>query len=418
MDIEATATEGYTLNISPRTIDKLGVKLYDKASAVVAELLANSHDANATEATVRIPLGTKLDTRNRNGEEWTIVIKDNGHGMTPAEARQEYLIVGRDRRLESGEAGWSRGRKRQVMGRKGIGKLAPFGICKQIEVLSAGGENTGSGYLISHFTMDYNEIINSDNSAVPLDVGSQDGQYSDSSGTTVTLHGFRSKIVPSRDTFYRQLSRRFRDNVDFDILIEDTRHSAGHFEQLPPFTIEINEDTRIDFTGMSIDIDDEQLPVGGWIAKAKGSYSNEEDPGVRIYARNKIVDTTRDFGQPAGFTGEFVMRSYLVGEIYADWLDEDDGEDLIKTDRQGIIWDSDYGKALSEFGRQQIRLLASSAYERRRKDARLSFLEISQIENLARSKYSQEEVVRAAIDMASIIGDMTTEEELELGLLV
>ena len=338
--------------------------------------------------------------------------------MTPAEARWEYLIVGRDRRLDGGEAGWSRGRKRQVMGRKGIGKLAPFGICKQIEVLSAGGEKTDSGYVLSHFTMDYDEIINATQSAVPLEVGGQDGQYAPTTGTTVTLHGFRPKVVPNRETFYRQLARRFRNNIDFDILIEDTRHNEGAFEPLPPFEIEINVDTLIDFTGMSLEADDRQLPIGGWIAKARGSYSNEEDPGVRIYARDKIVDTTRDFGQPAGFTGEFVMRSYLVGEIYADWLDEDDGEDLIRTDRQGIIWDSDYGKALSEFGRHQIRILASSAYERRRRDARHSFLEISQIENLARGMYNQEDVVKAAIDMASIIGDMTTEEELALGILV
>ena len=47
----------------------------------------------------------------------------------------------------------------------------------------------------------------------------------------------------------------------------------------------------------------ETLAVSGWLAMAKDSYKHEETAGVRIYARNKLVATTRDFEQPAGFTG-------------------------------------------------------------------------------------------------------------------
>ncbi len=54
---------GYELKISRLTVDKLGVKLYDKASAVVAELIANSYDADATEVEVDVPPGTELAER-------------------------------------------------------------------------------------------------------------------------------------------------------------------------------------------------------------------------------------------------------------------------------------------------------------------------------------------------------------------
>ena len=37
----------YRMTISRMTIDKLGVKLYDKVSAVIAELVANAYDADA-----------------------------------------------------------------------------------------------------------------------------------------------------------------------------------------------------------------------------------------------------------------------------------------------------------------------------------------------------------------------------------
>ena len=47
-----TKVTSYELKISRLTVDKLGVKLDDKASAVVAELIANSYDADATEVDV------------------------------------------------------------------------------------------------------------------------------------------------------------------------------------------------------------------------------------------------------------------------------------------------------------------------------------------------------------------------------
>src|SRR5260370_6445445 len=109
------------------------------------------------------------------------------------------------------------------------------------------------------------------------------------------------------------------------------------------------------------------LPVKGWLGMAKQAYQNEEMAGVRIYARNKIVATARDFEQPAGFTGEFTIRSYWVGEIYAEWLDQDDGEDLIRSDRQGILWESDYGTAPRKWGAELIKEMGGISKEPRRK---------------------------------------------------
>lgn len=58
----------YGMRISRLTIDKLGVKLYDRASAVVAELTHNSHDADATEVTGSAPLVTELARSMDNGD--------------------------------------------------------------------------------------------------------------------------------------------------------------------------------------------------------------------------------------------------------------------------------------------------------------------------------------------------------------
>jgi hypothetical protein len=353
----------YELRISRLTVDKLGVKLYDKVSAVVAELVANCYDADAEHVCVQLPLSTLLARRSdsgngANGNDYTIEVIDDGHGMTPQEAIDFYLKVGRDRRRGTPGGGLSRKKKRPVMGRKGIGKLAPFGICRRMEIISAGGPKTKAGYLVAHFFLDYDELLKDEETAVPIKAGDLDGTYQKKSGTTVRLTDFFPKRVPDADTFHRQLATRFVfANPDFAIVVEDTRdpdtNSPKKVEQVDVAKV---PNTVIDLSKHPVKTDDgETLTVSGWLAMAKDAYKYEETAGVRIYARNKLVATTRDFEQPAGFTGEFTIRSYLVGDVYADWLDLDDGEDLIRSDRQSILWESDYGRALRAWGASLIK---------------------------------------------------------------
>jgi len=48
------------MTISRLTVDKLGVKLYDRISAVIAEIIANSYDADAEQVTIKAPMGELL----------------------------------------------------------------------------------------------------------------------------------------------------------------------------------------------------------------------------------------------------------------------------------------------------------------------------------------------------------------------
>ena len=133
----------YSMRISRLTVDKLGVKLYDKVSAVIAELIANAYDADSTEVMVEAPMGHYLATRAGGmltDKGFEIRIADNGIGMTPRQVQDFFLVVGAERRNDPERGAFSPRYSRKVMGRKGVGKLAPFGICKVIEVISAGGE--------------------------------------------------------------------------------------------------------------------------------------------------------------------------------------------------------------------------------------------------------------------------------------
>ena len=115
----------YEMRISRLTVDKLGVKLYDRVSAVIAELVSNSYDADATSVTIEAPMGEYL--ASKAGGKITdkgyceIRVTDNGIGMTPEEVNQYYLVVGAERRkdkLSRGRGDTSPKFKRKVMGRK------------------------------------------------------------------------------------------------------------------------------------------------------------------------------------------------------------------------------------------------------------------------------------------------------------
>ena len=149
----------YSMRISRLTVDKLGVKLYDKVSAVIAELIANAYDADATDVTVQAPMGQFLATRaggTVSDKGFDIQVVDNGIGMTPWQVQEFFLVVGAERRSDANRGGLSPVLKRKVMGRKGVGKLAPFGICKTIEVISAGGNLiNGGGSATTDIPIDY-----------------------------------------------------------------------------------------------------------------------------------------------------------------------------------------------------------------------------------------------------------------------
>jgi hypothetical protein len=406
----------YEIVISRLTIDKLGVKLYDKVSAVVAELVANGYDADAAIVTLKLPLGTQLADKKTGDLGFTIEVEDDGHGMTPAEAIDFYLKVGRDRREHKEQSAYSRKKRRPVMGRKGIGKLAPFGICRTIEVISAGGDKTAKGFLTTHFSMKFEDIVQDTDEKTLLTPGDRDNTYSPKSGTTIRLTRFLPKRVPDAVTFHRQVSRRFVfAQPDFDIIVADSRDPAANPpEKVKPFKIPLMDGTKVDVKNRPIVLDDgTKLQAKGWLGLAKEAYKDEEMAGVRIYARNKIVATTRDFEQPAGFTGEFTMRSYLVGEIYAEWLDEDTGEDLVRTDRQGILWDSDLGSALRQWGAALIKEIAAAGRQPRRMRVREQFIEKSKFEERARKRYSDSAIVKSAMELAEQIGGFAAEDELE-----
>ena len=210
-------TKKYTMRISRLTIDKLGIQMYDRVSAVLAELIANAYDADATQVRITLPLGQYL-ARKAQGliedQGFEIIIEDDGSGMTADEVNEFYLNIGYNRRVERSEL--TPKFQRRVMGRKGIGKLAPFGICHEVEVVTAGGPLTDKGYAVSNLILDLaamlDEKVDRDGNVLPYhpDPGSQDEGFAASSGTKLILRRFDRRRVPTVEELNRQLAARFR----------------------------------------------------------------------------------------------------------------------------------------------------------------------------------------------------------------
>ena len=348
--------------------------MYDRVSAVIAELIANAYDADATTVSITLPFGKYLAKREDDGETvdlgYEVTILDNGIGMLSNEVNAYYLKVGINRRTIRGE---TTKKGRPVLGRKGIGKLAPFGICREIEVITAGGVPDGAGnHEVSNLILRYDGILTDDERDYHPAPGPLDGSKRSDSGTTIILRHFERKRVPTKSDLHRQVSARFGiSRQDWQVRVVDSNDSDDTF-LIGELDVPLMDGTeiRVDDRPVSVRVRDddeadgitEVLPVTGWVAYSKEPYKDQAMAGVRVFARGKLVAQTRDFEIGAGFTGEYKMRSYVVGEVHADWLD--DADDLVRSDRQGIIWTSEKGEALQRWGIDLLKELAGRSETR------------------------------------------------------
>lgn len=448
----------YKMTISRLTVDKLGVKLYDRVSAVIAEIVANSYDADATKVVVTAPMGQLLAAKSGgklfdNGH--IIEVTDNGVGMTPDEVNEFYLKVGAERREDPKRGDKSRQFGRKVMGRKGVGKLAPFGVCQEVEIITSGGDKiegkdqngkSSKGYLTAHLFLNRPKMLTDTDRAYNPPPGKLDGFVMPKRGTTVRLALFEHRRVPEISSFERQLSQRFGvPSSNWQIELVDSLkkdQSLGRSRVVGGFSVSKMPNTEIRFEEVLdgknkslrppkyrvLGPDGSELsdleagfrsentfyPLVGWVAYSKQPYKDDLMAGIRIYCRGKIAAQTHIFNMKAGFTGEYDIRSYLVGELHADWLDED--EDLIRTDRQDILWSHELGQALESWGRALVKRIGAMTREPRRAKAWQQFEEVSGIRTIVEKAFPsehQEQIRTNTIDIAKAIARTTREDELQ-----
>ncbi|MBW1731386.1 MAG: ATP-binding protein [Deltaproteobacteria bacterium] len=383
-----------TMRFAGGLIKHLGLQMYSGAVPAIAELIANAWDAEAENVHINIPLDKPLTTNS------VVEVSDDGHGMSFEDCDEKYLVLGRDRRKEEGQ--YSCGtKKRPVMARKGIGKLAGFGVADTITI-----ETVKEGRL-TRFVMEYREIEK---------IGAFGGDYhpkleadeasKESPRTTVRLTQLKLKRAISGDQFRRSMMRRFAIYADdFRVWLNGSplEKKEGEYQfRFPPGKGQWETE---EVPGFGV--------VSWWVGFSKDPIPHEDARGISVLARGKLVQTPWFFGLSGGVYGQHGLQ-YMTGEVKAEGLDEE--VDLIATDRAGVLWEDPKAKALAEWGQQKVKQLLIEWADKRAEIRMQHIKERTRYwDRIQKFPTRERKELRAAIEKLAAI---TTIEETRLDELV
>lgn len=355
------------LNFHGRVLEHLGIQIYQSTVNALAELIANAWDADASE--VRIDFPQQLSSNA------VIKIKDTGSGMTFPQCQDRFLNVGWPKRGKTPDAK-SPKLGRPVLGRKGIGKFAGFGIAEVIRVETI-SEESGEK---TEFELDIHalmgeEYIGKDKKKINLlTYLPPDDDRKSQHGTTITLVRLTTKRLPNQADFLRSMARRFlvhKTVGGFDVFVNgeplpDSFDLAGVQFFFPK---DYRADEKPDEL-KSIDAEgwgSEEIAPGRIVRWRflfhKNTIDEEELRGIAIFARGKWAQKPFLFNLTGGLGGQHGVE-YLSGQVQADYLDTLP-DDLIATERQRINWDHDESKLLLDWGRERVKQLLRIWRERR-----------------------------------------------------
>lgn len=359
----------FTMTINMAVLESLGINLYSNAAAVLAELVANAYDADAT----LVQIEWKRD-------DSTVIITDDGSGMTREELDSRFLMTGYQKRKVEGTHSekWNRA----FMGRKGIGKLSAFSIAEGVTIYSTKNNiSTGCAIIVNDLkeSIGKGELYHPKEVDIPIEYMRQ--------GTTLVLNRLKSERVGlTAAALRKRLARRFdvldrrpREEGGFKIEIDGEKLTFEDRQELKrlefiwefgkrtlpddalptPITRFVLEDNIVDAT--------EEWLVSGWIGTARSPSDLTDDTeagslkNIIVLARKRpihdgILDKL-DFSR--------VFGNYVTGQIEADFLDLDDRDDIATSDRQRLIEDDPRVIALQKFLRRAFYVASEQWIEAR-----------------------------------------------------
>ena len=352
--------EEYTLDIDLNVLNHLGLNLYSNVPAVLAELIANAWDADASRVDVSI---------KEQGEEKRIIIQDNGCGMNDADLREKFLTVGYQRR-SPGSGDQTPGKGRPVMGRKGIGKLSVLSIARKVYVYTK-KEDTDP-LAIELDVEKIQEAIEKKEKYHPPVINVPKDINLGSAGTALVLSDLKRRVNASLDTYLRQrVARRFSViSEDFQVFVNGdaiTLNDRNYFGKLEYALVygdfeksNFKHDERYVVQQEENTVDEQgQYSVRGWIGLVKESGALQEGADnlnkISILARGKvaledILDSYREGG---------LYTKYIIGELEADFLDLTEEDDIATSSRQDFIQSDERFVQLREFVEQELKYLAN-----------------------------------------------------------
>ena len=357
----------YQMTINLNILNHLGINLYSNIPAVLSEVVANSWDADATNVNIEI------------GKE-QITITDDGHGMTLDDINGKYLEVGYERRKAEEEgAAVTAHFKRDVMGRKGIGKLSLFSIAKivKVETYKNGSQN---GFVMSTDEIEKHIHIKEKKQGLYEPTPMPESEMVlDSKGTRIVLTELKTRVnIVTPDYVKKRLARRFSiiGGDNFKVCVNGTPISITdrdyfhklqylwHYGDKSEEYIKLcdnsdnfeHKEKREGLIQYEHNTQEKTYHVKGWIGTVTTPSAltdkevNENLNKIVVMVRGKLAqeDILEDIRE-AGF-----YNKYLIGEIHADFLDENDLLDIATSNRQEIIKDDQRYTSLRDWIKSEL----------------------------------------------------------------
>ncbi|MCR9086368.1 MAG: ATP-binding protein [Rhodobacteraceae bacterium] len=329
-------TDIFEMSVDLNVLNHLGIKLYSSIPAVISEAVANAWDADASLVRIQV-------------SKSEIAILDDGHGMTVDDINSKFLTVGYQRRKD-GHALTPNGRR--VLGRKGIGKLSLFSIANTIEVHSK-KNGIHSGLLLSLPEIQAS-IEAGEGTYKPRQTDTDD--FPSLTGTRIVIRDIRKATSHAPGPLRRRLARRFSELAQpasgFRVEVngvEITSEDRQYFKKVEFLWTYGDGGKQVQSLSNAQKIFERDAPFSGWIGTVKSAGDLVSEDGdnlndVQIMVRGRVAQekTLQFFGEDG------VYASYVVGEIHADWLDDDSQDDIATTNRQSLIEDDDRVRKLHE----------------------------------------------------------------------
>ncbi len=350
--------------VAPHIVEDLGLNLYTDLPRVLVEYVANAHDADSPWVDIemdlerireeRLKLKSDFEQEKLEGkdpaeivplaertlpEEVEIVVKDVGCGMSRDELQNKFLIAGRRRRLAEPHLGNRTEGGRPLMGRKGLGKLAGFGVAKTVDVIS---RRSGEGHA-THVSLRYEDLVREqDVSEVPVpDKKLDNGGGFETQGTRIVLSRLLYDPLKSRETtIIKEIGGHFEfvRPENFEIRLNSCLvelETAEHAFAWP----EPNSVPLKDMVPHSLSTEVGEVTFSYRIRFVKDRQAlPAEKRGLRVYVGNRLAALPSLLDMDTNMHG-FRMTDYLDGVLQADFLDEQK-IDYIATDRQSLRWDT------------------------------------------------------------------------------
>ena len=254
--------------------------------------------------------------------------------MDVDQCQERFLDVGRNRR-GSDPNELTEEKERPVLGRKGIGKFAGFGIAHVIEIETTSRENGE----YTRFFLDLDQLrkgryTEKDPAQVTVVAYAPPNEERTSAhGTTLRLKRLSLKQRPSPVVQARGLSRRFllRQRVaDFAITVDGSPLPASAGEEPIEFAFPRDYVDKEEPDGLVVADDgfgEERIgdeTVRWQIVFYKEPIKDDELQGIAVFVAGKLAQTPFYFDLSGGTTAQAGLP-YLAGTVEADFLDRQSG---------------------------------------------------------------------------------------------